>query len=320
MASKILDNVLKKTGTHNLVDILSELLTPSELQSLMLEVYNQQAKQVTLKKLYEEYLTSRFVIPSEIPQSQYIKLDLMAIENLPSLYETIDISPVAPFGTCSAMTNLSQNRIITTCRSNEVVADSTNYLALECVRRRKVNLHADPKSAVPIRLASSHRLIRGQAFAGDKFSAHFRVFSLCSAGRDTGHMKFETTHLKEHIGFYLTLFKKILNIPGEADVEVFLTDFSEQHVDQLWKDVAQPITKKHANIQVSFDPHREAAKNYYGDICFRINLTNKSGESFDLVDGGFTDWTQKLLSNDKERLLTSGLGTELMLKLFDVEL
>jgi len=29
-----------------------------------------------------------------------------------------------------------------------------------------------------------------------------------------------------------------------------------------------------------------------------------------LVDGGFTTWTQQLLSNRKERLMTSGLGSE----------
>jgi len=28
------------------------------------------------------------------------------------------------------------------------------------------------------------------------------------------------------------------------------------------------------------------------------------------VDGGFTDWTQQLLSNRKERLLISGMGSE----------
>jgi|GEM_PF-4488011 len=35
-----------------------------------------------------------------------------------------------------------------------------------------------------------------------------------------------------------------------------------------------------------------------------------------LVDGGFTDWTQKLLSNRKERLLISGLGSERLLTCF----
>jgi hypothetical protein len=35
-----------------------------------------------------------------------------------------------------------------------------------------------------------------------------------------------------------------------------------------------------------------------------------------LVDGGFTDWTRRLLSNAKERLLVSGMGIELIPKRF----
>ncbi len=35
-----------------------------------------------------------------------------------------------------------------------------------------------------------------------------------------------------------------------------------------------------------------------------------------LVDGGFTDWTAKLLSNKKERFLISGLGSERLIDCF----
>jgi hypothetical protein len=34
-------------------------------------------------------------------------------------------------------------------------------------------------------------------------------------------------------------------------------------------------------------------------------------EGIELVDGGFVDWTQKLLGNKKERLLISGTGIDL---------
>jgi hypothetical protein len=34
------------------------------------------------------------------------------------------------------------------------------------------------------------------------------------------------------------------------------------------------------------------------------------GVDHNLVDGGFTNWTQQLLSNAKERLLISGIGIE----------
>ena len=34
-------------------------------------------------------------------------------------------------------------------------------------------------------------------------------------------------------------------------------------------------------------------------------------EGIELVDGGFVDWTQKLLGNKKERLLITGTGIDL---------
>jgi hypothetical protein len=35
-----------------------------------------------------------------------------------------------------------------------------------------------------------------------------------------------------------------------------------------------------------------------------------------LADGGFADWTQRFLGNQKERLLVSGIGVELIPKRF----
>ncbi|MFQ5398910.1 MAG: hypothetical protein ACE5E7_04850 [Anaerolineae bacterium] len=38
-----------------------------------------------------------------------------------------------------------------------------------------------------------------------------------------------------------------------------------------------------------------------------------------MVDGGFTDWTQQLLSSHKERLLASGIGSEKVCSVFSLE-
>jgi hypothetical protein len=42
----------------------------------------------------------------------------------------------------------------------------------------------------------------------------------------------------------------------------------------------------------------------------------RAGLRLNLIDGGFTDWTQRLLSNGKERLFVSALGIELLAKRF----
>ena len=43
---------------------------------------------------------------------------------------------------------------------------------------------------------------------------------------------------------------------------------------------------------------------------------DKIDTDYFLVDGGFTDWTQQLLSNRKERLLISGMGSERFVSVF----
>jgi|GEM_PF-7063181 len=54
------------------------------------------------------------------------------------------------------------------------------------------------------------------------------------------------------------------------------------------------------------------AMSYYQNGCFKISAQNSNGQIYPLVDGGFTDWTQQLVSSKKERLLVSGVGTELL--------
>jgi hypothetical protein len=43
---------------------------------------------------------------------------------------------------------------------------------------------------------------------------------------------------------------------------------------------------------------------------------DKLGTDYFIVDSGFTDWTHQLLSNRKERLLISGMGSERFVSIF----
>ncbi|MPN15427.1 hypothetical protein SDC9_162760 [bioreactor metagenome] len=60
---------------------------------------------------------------------------------------------------------------------------------------------------------------------------------------------------------------------------------------------------------IEFIVNREETDNsYYHGINFKISIND-----MEIVDGGFVDWTQKLLGNKKERLLISGAGVDLQL-------
>jgi hypothetical protein len=62
--------------------------------------------------------------------------------------------------------------------------------------------------------------------------------------------------------------------------------------------------------------HRLTGLGYYQGPCFHVRVKNESEQSFMLADGGFVSWTQLLLADSKERLMTSAIGTEMMCRVF----
>jgi hypothetical protein len=55
---------------------------------------------------------------------------------------------------------------------------------------------------------------------------------------------------------------------------------------------------------------RTSGRGYYRDICCKIHLDSDAGELMEVADGGSVDWAQKLLSDSKEALVISGIGSE----------
>jgi hypothetical protein len=49
---------------------------------------------------------------------------------------------------------------------------------------------------------------------------------------------------------------------------------------------------------------------YYTGLCLRVSPQAPDGIHYPVADGGFTDWTARLLQDCKQRLLTSGIGSE----------
>ena len=313
MSSEIMDRLSKDPAINKLLDMLGEGLNSSDLQSVLIETARRRSVQTKVSGLVKEFKENRFLRPSDIPQSLFNKIDSLAYECLPENFKSIDFSPVSPFGSCSSVSNLSQNLVISTVRHSEVVSDPTNVMAIESALRRKPLIATDSKSSEIIKLSTSHRLIRAQPFGNEKFTAHFRVFALSSAGRDTGHFEFEISQLEEHLRFYLQLSKR-LNILETAEVR--LTDFSGKFNTGLMKPMIENLNSEFSGARVFWDNERDEARNYYTPLAFRIRYQDKNGDEWDIVDGGFNDWTQQYLNNQKERLLCSAIGTELLLKVF----
>lgn len=306
-----LDRILRKAGVPDLVEVLSAKLGASDLQSLLLEVFRRRAEAGSPGELMARYAKSRFTKPSALPAALFAELDVLAASLLPDGFELLELSPVAPLGATAIVTGTSQNRIVSTVRNSEVAADSTNALALECAERRRALLIGDARSAEPVRLAASQRLVRAQLVEGPMRFAHFRLFGLCSAGRDTGSFAFELRHLSEQIAFHLRLIDGWRERSRIGRARVPLTPLEAgPGREALAGQVLEPLSATFPDVDFSIDDDREQGRGYYRSACFKIYAEVADGTDAELADGGFTDWTQQLVGSRKERLLISGIGSE----------
>jgi hypothetical protein len=314
--SRIIHRIERDTGIPHLADILSDRLSPTDLQSLLLEVYARRARRRDPKLLLEEHVSNRFTRPSASDPVRVLEWDRLAFSLLPKVFLPVELSPVCPLGTASALSPISQDWIVSTTRNTEVVADSTNVLAVECAVRRRDQKNFSAGHAESVHLATSHRLLRGQKISsGPGVRQHFRIFSLCSAGRDPGGLRFETEAMCLHIGFFLAAIKNLLG--SKILLRVTVSDFgSEAPRSAVQSGVVDKLQSSHKGVKIGFDQERKQGRGYYGELCFKIFATPSMGGEQELVDGGDVNWTQKLLNNAKERLVISGCGSERLCEIF----
>jgi hypothetical protein len=305
------ERLRREAGVPDLVEVLAERLAPSDLQSLLLEVYARLASKVRPAQLLQQHEQNRFVAPSPVDARLLTEVDRVAWALLPEGYLPIELSPLCPLGTNSAIATVSQNKVVSTTRNTEAVADSTNVLALESAARRRQQSRGKAERS-PVLLATSQRVTRAQVFQGARSWAHFRLLTLSAAGRDVGGFRFESAQLVEQIGFQISLLQELATgNRGYSSIRVAVTDFTSGRIQpQLETGVLAPLSARWPDVQVHLDPGRTAGRGYYDAACFKLFAREPSGEEIELGDGGTVDWTAKLLSNRKERLVISGLGVE----------
>ena len=177
-------------------------LAPTDLQSLLIDLARLRAERVDAAELVRRWRGDRFVRPADVDPRLLARLESNLWQALPEEFVGVELSPVAPLGTCAAVGPVDQNRIVTTVRTSEVVSDPTNVLALEAARRRR-------STAGPVHLAACHRVLRAQQFPPG-FGAHFSLFALTSSGRDRGSWRTELDFLELHLRAWRTMVGAVL--------------------------------------------------------------------------------------------------------------
>ncbi len=256
-------------------------LPGTDLQTLLLSVARTRASAVRPADLMWRRRDDRFVRPSTTDPGALAAVEARIWRSLPAEFEGVALSPVAPLGACSAVGPVSQNRVVTTMRGTEVLSDATNALAIEAAHRRR----GQPASG-EVHLAAHHRLLRAQDF-GPGMSAHFPLFTLVSSARDTGSGVTQARLLTLHLGFWQRV---LAGLPG-----------ARLHYTIMGSPALRPAL---AALALE-EPDRTRGRGYYTEAALRITAGD-----VELGDGGFTDWTARLMGNAKERCLTSCLSTE----------
>lgn len=311
MDKKILNRIVTRSGVPDLPEILSDRLTESDLNTLLLEVFHRRSKVKSPAVLLQNYRNNRFVQPvaaDAVGLSGFL-LDWLTYAATAG-FTPLELSPVCPLGTCSIIATAHQNKVVSALRGTEVVADATNVLALEsAVRRQREGFPTETRH-----FSAVHRHVRAQEVPDmPGYSPHFSILGLTSAGRDKGGFDFEKENLWRHIHFYRSFLEDNMHI---SPIKLSLRNLGGESGDNRIFDMMHEfLREKLFDLTVETAPTARKEQAYYCDVQFKIVIPMPDGGEMEIADGGFTDWTRQLTGNRKERLLISGIGLELLYKM-----
>ena len=272
-----LQRIERESGVPGLAEALAEM-APTDLKSLLLHVFERQAERRDPAALLAQYERDGTVAAA--PSNHAV--DAAALRAADG-FEPVELAPVAPLALNAVLGRIHQNNVLSTIRNTEVLADPTASLALEAAVRRR-------RGETSVRLCALGRILRLQPVPDlPGYTPHFRLFALVSAGRAQPSHGFERTALEEHLAVYRRLLDGLgiggyrCEVAGEPRLDI-------------------PGT--------TYDSERRST--YYDGPMLQIWATDGDGVTYPLADGGRIDWAQRLLSDRKERLLTSAIGVSLV--------
>jgi hypothetical protein len=128
---------------------------------------------------------------------------------------------------------------------------------------------------------------------------------------DTGNYAFECDGLLEQLRVLFGFLHDEMGMDGLRLVLKKRGGYDQRNalIDRVYEHLVREMPGE--EIVKEEEP---AANDYYKGIQFKL-YANAGGRVWEIADGGFVDWTQRLLENRKERLLISGFGLEWMYKI-----
>ena len=306
--SAIIDRILAQLGDAQLLDKLLAL-PKSDLNSLLLELFQAQASATAPAEVLKAHEKNRFSAPSELDPVAYhaLEAEFLAAAQKAGITPVL-LSPSAPFASCSAFGCVHQNNVVSAVRGTETLSDPTNMLAIILAARLK-RKEIDNQS--PLHCCTTARIVRAQVFPNTKrHFAHFGIFGIVSSGKDGGSYLCEKSLLSKHLMY----FKELLDNKFDAQLSIVLRKRSGYpDGDGFFDHMKQLVKQEFPDVPLSIDLESEE-NSYYKGVNFNLCM-EKEDEKIIIGDGGFVDWMQQMTGNKKERCLISGIGLDRLLLL-----
>lgn len=128
--------VLAELANGNALDALGTNVSGADLTSFLLEVTRRRAAALSPAEVLRRAGADRFVEPGIVDARGLHRVIATVLDSIPATFEFIELAPVAPLGTHSAIATVHQHKVVSTVRGTEVAADPTNTLALVAALRR----------------------------------------------------------------------------------------------------------------------------------------------------------------------------------------
>lgn len=303
MKDEAIKHIIDRYNLNEIVDILSNKLSGSELNSLLLEVFERRVMQETPSSLLGKYTKNKLVKPAQLDFLKFKEEELECCKIVAnSSFELIELSPVAQLGTSSIMATINQKKVLTALRNTEVQSDPTNSIALHYASLKKNN----ELSEKTYNFSNVSRVIRTQVFSNPNFTPHFPILSLISCGMDTGSFEFEKTEIYKHFAITQDVCKSVFGFNNLFFEIIPCKEYDSN--SPLISNSLSHIKNSGFDVRIA---ESDSQNNYYYGMRIKTKII-ADGVEYEIGDGGLLDWTQKLLANKKERMLTMGLGIQLL--------
>jgi hypothetical protein len=296
--------IARALGDPAAFERLASGLPGTTLWSVLMEVARERARARTPAQVLAQYRRDRFVRPSPIDLRVAAQVDAQLLAAA-GAFEALELSPVAPLGTCTAVAPTDQHRILSALRGTEVVSDPTNVLALECADR----LARAPDATV--RLTTIQRVIRAQQVPDvPGFAQHFRIFVLVTAGREQRDHATVVGAMAEQIRVMLRALDALERHGyafGARRVDVKATPERAALGDRLAEALGADLPAARSVLEHPY---------YSGGARAMIWVTAPDGREVPLCDTGAFDWIATLTANQRHVYAASGMGAQLVPFLF----